>query len=44
MNEKLEFIDSGENLNFSADSSTGNQGTWFLGYFLCFNKEIRISQ
>ena len=31
MNEKLEFIDSGENLNFSADSSTGNQGTWFLG-------------
>ncbi|MHB8903782.1 MAG: AAA family ATPase, partial [Patescibacteria group bacterium] len=43
MSEKLEFIDGGENLNFSADSQTGNQGVWFLGHFLCFNRELKKS-
>lgn len=43
MSEKLELIDANENLNFSADSNTGNQGTWFLGRFLCFNKDFKRS-
>jgi ATP-dependent Clp protease ATP-binding subunit ClpC len=43
MNEKLESISDSEKLNFSADSNTGNQGVWFLGRFICFNKELKRS-
>ena len=43
MSEKLELNNAGENLSFSADSQTGNQGAWFLGRFLCFNKEFKRS-
>ena len=41
MNDKLETILENDKLNFSADSNTGNQGTWFLGRFLCFNDEFK---
>lgn len=42
MSEKLEFT-AEENLSFSADSNTGNQGAWFLGRFLCFNQDLKKS-
>jgi len=43
MSEELETSSLLDNLNFSADSNTGNQGTWFLGRFLCFKRELKKS-
>jgi len=43
MSEKIESLSSAEDLSFSADSNTGNQGAWFLGRFLCFRQEFKKS-